>query len=112
MKQLPIEHGEIWLQPVKKMPKGKKSQHNMFIVGHSETGHHHVLEASTEFDVIEGLHDVYIELKTEGKLVHKKQVEKHNTLTVTPGKHKDADLAQANAWGIPREDYLLAKQRG
>lgn len=27
------------------------------------------------------------------------------------GKQKDADLAQANAWQIPLEDYLLAEQR-
>jgi len=26
------------------------------------------------------------------------------------GKQKDADLAQASAWGIPKEDYLLMEQ--
>lgn len=89
MKLKSIEHGEIWLQPVEKLPKGNKSQHKLFIFGHSETGHHHVLESKTKFDVIEdSLKDLYLELWAGGQLIHQKHVDKHNTLTVAPGKYK------------------------
>lgn len=48
----PIQHGEILLQPVDQLPKGKVEKHTSFIVGHSETGHHHVVESDIPFDVL------------------------------------------------------------
>ena len=50
----PLLHGENAIVPVSKMPSGKTEKHTTYIVGHSETGHHHVLEAEkgTDFDII------------------------------------------------------------
>lgn len=39
-----IRHGEILLVPVDKIPEGKSSEYTSYVAGHSETGHHHVLE--------------------------------------------------------------------
>jgi hypothetical protein len=89
------QHGEIYLLPVSKVPKGNKSQHSLFIVGHSETGHHHVLESKAEFEVIEpeNMSDsIFLSLLQPAQLVHKKSFDKHQTLTIKPGlyevKHK------------------------
>jgi hypothetical protein len=82
-----IQHGEALLLPVDKMPKGKTRKETKLIVAHSETGHHHVVEAKQEFEVIGNVEkeDLYFRLFEPAKLVHKKSVEKHKTLPVKPG---------------------------
>lgn len=81
-----IRHGEIILHPVERLPKGKLQKLTVQIVGHSETGHHHVLESTKKFDVLmKEREDLYLRLFEPAKLVHKKQLDKHNTLTVEPG---------------------------
>lgn len=85
----PLRHGEILLLPVTKLPKGELSQHTHYIVGHSETGHHHVLESTEEFTILKAVDDsVWVEINRATKLVHKKQVDKHKTLPVSPGKYQ------------------------
>lgn len=89
MSNKPIRHGECWLQPVDKFPKGKLIKHDMFIVGHSETGHHHVLEGDVQVLEPTNLEDgVFFELLGEGKLVHQKTVNRHHDLVVAPGKYR------------------------
>ena len=84
-----IRHGEVFLLPVDKAPKGKSEKHTSFIVGHSETGHHHVLESKTEFEVSEiDKAFLYITLFDTGTLVHQKTVNRHNNLTVPAGTYK------------------------
>lgn len=81
-------HGENILKPIAKLPKGKKSEHNIFIVGHSETGHNHVLEApkGTTFNVVEDMaRQVFLEVKEDSKLVHKKSFDIHETEVIKPG---------------------------
>jgi hypothetical protein len=85
-----IRHGEILLQPVSKLPRGKKTEVDLYIVGHSETGHHHVLESKAPFEVMDRgeKHALYLRLFEPGKLVHKKTVDKHKTLPVAPGTYR------------------------
>lgn len=84
----PIRHGEVLLQPVANFPKGKKEQHKTFIVGHSETGHHHVLESNEAFKVLTSDKDsLWIEVLKPANLKHLKTVDKHKTLPVAPGKY-------------------------
>lgn len=84
----PIRHGEIMLVPVNKIPKGSVKQHKEFIIGHSETGHHHVLESATEFETTIDKNDLYLRLFEPGKLVHRKATDKHRTLTIPAGLYK------------------------
>lgn len=86
MSNKPLRHGEMMLVPVRTKVTG--TEHNMFIVAHSETGHHHVLESKKPFIVNQSDKEFLIELFEPAKLVHKKTVDKHNTLTVAPGKYK------------------------
>lgn len=84
----PIRHGEILLMPVSKIPDGKTSKHIDYIVGHSETGHNHVLEG-IEFEVTETpMKEIYFRLFKPTNLVHKKITDKHKTLKVPAGLYK------------------------
>lgn len=89
-----FRHGEILLVPVSKLPKGKVSKHKEFIVGHSETSHHHVLESETKFDVLDKA-QLYIRLFQPAKLTHKKSVDFHRTLDIPAGDYKV----------IPKQEY-------
>ncbi len=84
----PIRHGEILLLPINEIPDGETDKHTSFIVGHSETGHHHVLEG-TQFEVTEDeKNELYFRLFELTKLVHKKATERHRTLTIPAGTYK------------------------
>lgn len=86
-----IRHGEVLLFPVSELPKGEVSQHDKFIVGHSETGHHHILESKTEFEVTTDTVDkamLYIRLFEPATLVHQKSVNRHKDLKVPAGTYK------------------------
>lgn len=83
-KQHAIRHGEIMLVPVANVPVGTTTKHDLFIVGHSETGHHHVLEG--KFEVTEtDKQELYFRLFEPAKLVHKKATDQHRTLTIPAG---------------------------
>lgn len=81
-------HGENFLEPVDAMPKGAVSEHASYIVGHSETGHHHILEGKTKFQVTEFEKKTYLQLFEPAQLVHKKTFDVHETLTVEPGTYR------------------------
>ena len=87
----PIRHGEIMLVP-DKIPEqcGEASQTLSYVVGHSETGHHHVLESPVNFEVISDIEkqELYFRLFEPAKLVHKKQTDRHKTLTIPAGTYK------------------------
>lgn len=90
-KRTPIRHGEVLLLPVDEIPNGPNASVKSFIVGHSESNHHHVLECDKPFDVstdITAPTDIYLFLHAEGRLVHQKEVDKHRTLPVAPGGYK------------------------
>jgi hypothetical protein len=82
----PIRHGEIMLVPANKVPKGKTTKHTNFIIGHSETGHHHVIESRNPFEMTETeTGELYIKLFGDAAIVHKKTTDKHKTLTISKG---------------------------
>ena len=84
--QKPLIHGENGFKPIDKLPDGKVSKHKIFIAGHSETGHHHVLESDVEFEVVEDvLKNIYIQLFEPAKVVHKKSFDIHETKTLGAG---------------------------
>lgn len=92
-----LRHGENLLLPVVKAT-GKVSEHNIFIVGHSESGHHHVLESKTKFNVIEDKNNLFLELFGDAKLVHKKTIDKHRTLVVKPGIYQVRRKQEYDPW--------------
>lgn len=103
-----VEHGEVWLQPVRKLPKGKTETLKSFIVAHSETGHHHVLESDTGFEVmtVGEKKELYLRLFEPGKIVHQKQVDKHKTLPVYPGIYKVINKQQYDPFAAVMKDVI------
>lgn len=85
MKNRALIHGENGFKPVAKLPKGKKATYNSFIAGHSETGHHHVLECEEPFTVVESEGKTFVELIREAKVVHQKSFDIHETKVLQPG---------------------------
>ena len=85
-KRTPIRHGEILLLPVESAPAGSHSRVSSCIVGHSESGHHHVLESDTPFDQIVAANgDLYVDLDAATPLRHRKTFQQHRELTVPAG---------------------------
>lgn len=83
-----IRHGEVMLMPVSKLPSKKIEKHVKYVVGHSETGHHHVLESEKEFGVMLDRAMLYIQLFEPANLVHQKSANAHKTLVVPKGTYK------------------------
>jgi hypothetical protein len=69
-----VRHGEVILKPVDSIPQGAilKETTKKNIVAHSETGHHHVLEATQDFKIYTMMGDTYIEIPSVATLRHEK----------------------------------------
>ncbi|ABM16722.1 hypothetical protein [Mycolicibacterium vanbaalenii] len=82
----PIRHGEILLLPVSAAPAGASTRVVECIVGHSESGHHHVLEGKVPFTQIVGADGhLYVDLDSPTALRHRKTHQQHRELTVPAG---------------------------
>lgn len=86
--RVPAQHGEVFLQRIESAPAGRPIKNlKEFTVGHSESGHNHVLESKVDFEVMEGdeTHDLYVRLFEPAELVHKKSFDIHETEIIAPG---------------------------
>lgn len=99
---LPIVHGENFLKPIAKAPKGNWLQHDMFVVGHSESGHNHVLDGKVE--VLESRERTIVHILEKTNLFHQKNQEVHETITVAPGFYEISHKQEYNP-------FLKAMQR-
>jgi hypothetical protein len=80
-------HGEVVLKPTT-LPKKAKlvEEKKSVIVGHSESGHHHVLTATAPIKVLELEGRTYLDVPLEAKLSHQKVgTETHGTQVIAPG---------------------------
>ncbi len=85
--------GEITIRKVDKLPdwvKPLKPENGRFIIGHSETGHHHsmTLDRKTAYvsdKAPEGMRVLYAVLETAGELVHERGHDTHETISFEPG---------------------------
>lgn len=83
----PIRHGEVILKPIDNLPKGARliETTNKYIVAHSETGHHHILESIDKYEVYNLDGDTYIKIGTIGSLFHEKSGKNvHTTHKIQP----------------------------
>lgn len=69
-----VRHGEVLLKQIASLPDGAKleKETNKHIVAHSETGHHHVLEAQKDFKIYTWKGDTYLEVPELAELWHQK----------------------------------------
>ena len=94
--RVPITHGEICFTPVDTLPKGESKTYKKYIAGHSETGHHHILESETEFEIVTLNNERYAVIKDVAKLWHKKTYDIHETRTLQPGVWKITEKTEYN----------------
>jgi hypothetical protein len=79
--------GELSIIPLVSIPKNKKVELAQFdndgslIVGHSETGHHHVLDSNKveliASEVREGIERFFIFVKESTQLMHRRPIHQH-----------------------------------
>lgn len=82
----PIRHGEVLLFPVSDAPDGRRHTVTSCIVGHSESGHHHVLESDSVFaEIVAANGDLYVDLDAPTPLRHHKTHHQHRELIVPAG---------------------------
>lgn len=90
MKPQIVRHGEVILKPTT-LPEGAilSKTTKKEIVAHSETGHHHVLEADRDFKVYTLLGDTYIEIPSVAMLRHEKTgKDVHTSHKIVPSVYK------------------------
>lgn len=93
----PVRQGEIIFVPVPPAMHPKSGEWvNSFIVGHSESGHHHVLDCDLQFNVIVGNDELLVELSGTARLEHHADVHRHRTLAVLPGTYRVLRKRQYN----------------
>lgn len=85
--------GEITIRRVEALPADVKPmalEAGKFIIGHSETGHHHVMDrhSKTVFESTNapaGMRVLYAVLETSSDLVHERGHDTHETISFEPG---------------------------
>lgn len=83
-----IIHGENAIMPVDRVPEGLNWHNETHaIIGHSETGHHHLLEAAkgSEYKLAELNGVLYLQLTAKAKVIHKKSFDIHEAVILDPG---------------------------
>lgn len=86
-----VRHGEVILKPISELPKEAKleKETKKHIVAHSETGHHHVLEAVKPFKVWSWNSETYLEVPEMAELLHEKTgKDTHAPHKITPSFYK------------------------
>lgn len=88
----PIAQGDILIIPVASIPKNAKPakvEGSSYVVAHSETGHHHVIDRK-KAEVFEAADDEFIAyVKTLGdgaEIEHKREFNTHETIRLEPNK--------------------------
>jgi|GEM_PF-3370202 len=86
-----VRHGEVILKPITSLPENAtlKETTKKYIVAHSETGHHHVLESKDTYEIYTVEGDTYIKLGTLGNLFHEKTgADVHTPHVIQPSIYK------------------------
>lgn len=87
--------GEITIRRIDKMPRDIASvpiENGKHIIGHSETGHHHVLERSAQVfvakDAPAGMRILYAIVAEPNALIHARPFDTHETINLEPGMYE------------------------
>jgi hypothetical protein len=110
-KRTPIRHGEILLLPVEAVPDGSTSRVSSCIVGHSESGHHHVLEADEAFaQIVAANGDLFVDLDVSTPLRHEKSHQQHRELLVPAGAWRVIRKTEFDVRALPEPPEVARPQ--
>jgi hypothetical protein len=86
-----VRHGEVMIVPIDKLPAGLEEVERgaEIIIGHSETGHHHVAVAEagdlTLFRSKGTDLNLYLQVMSKTKVEHRKTFDQHEAKELEPG---------------------------
>jgi len=90
MDDKPMAQGDLLIVPAAEIPTGVKpavAEGDVYVIGHSETGHHHVIEKE-RVEVFEPADDAFcLWIKTLGKsaeLKHMRNYDTHESIVLRP----------------------------
>lgn len=85
--RISIIHGECFIKPVDSIPEDMTTRESRSIIGHSKSGHHHVVVSEKPFEVMaeNDKHDLYIRLFAPAEVIHQKTFDIHETQILAPG---------------------------
>ena len=89
----PIAQGDMLIIPVPEIPKTAKpakAEGVYFILAHSETGHHHVIERA-KAEVYEAADDAfiaYVKALAPADISHQRPFDTHETVQLSPGNYE------------------------
>ena len=104
----PIRHGEILLMPCGEPDAASVTaveRDSAPVVGHSETGHHHVLECPVPVEVIHA-DGTYVRLSEPGTLVQLKETDRHRDLPVPAGLYSVLTKSQYDPFAVERRAVI------
>lgn len=98
----PIAQGDILIIPIAAIPAGAKpaqADGGIYVVAHSETGHHHVIEKSRA-EVFEAADDAFIAyvrtLGSGAEIIHKRDFHTHETIGLAP--NQSYEIRRQREW--------------
>ena len=89
----PVAQGDMLIIPIKVIPvsaTAAKPEGDHFILAHSETGHHHVIERA-KAEVYEAADDAfiaYVKALAPADITHQRPHDTHETVQLTPGNYE------------------------
>lgn len=95
---VPVLHGENFMRRVTVLPKGKTTKAKMYIVGHSETGHHHILTSKKDLEMLEQDGKRFVLVNEVAELFHQKTQDIHQPITVQPGVYEITHKTEYDPW--------------
>jgi hypothetical protein len=88
-KKKAIRHGEVMITPIEKLPDGVEEFYSgkQHIIGHSETGHHHVAVGDITMFRPTGADDqpLFMRVNRDSVVEHRKAFDKHETKALFKG---------------------------
>lgn len=89
----PVAQGDMLIIPIKAIPANTKTampEGHHFILAHSETGHHHVIERA-KAEVYEAADDAlvaYVKALAPADITHLRPHDTHETVQLAPGNYE------------------------
>ncbi len=83
--------GDLNIFSCKDIPKNlieQKKEGGQYILAHSETGHHHVIDGNVARVVNKNEFISYMEVKEEAKIFHLRKFDTHKTIVLPPGNYR------------------------
>jgi hypothetical protein len=107
----PIAQGEVYITRINSIPAGampREPEGGRYVLGHSETGHHHVVSAATTQvleppateRIPEAIRQLYLIVREPTRFVHLRQDDNHAAHTLEPGCYR-VRSAREGAFDVP-----------